>query len=201
MSAPVSGHPTSQEESAPPINPLVYRMVVQTLNIPLVLRGDYIHVLGREHIPPPGRRLVVAGAHFSAFDPFVIAKAMPEHRVQFMAKRELFMPVIGNIIRAGGSFPVDRSGNDVTALRNALRVLKAEGTLGLFPQGTRGGSEMHGGVALLAMRGRAPILPVGLNKSGHRWLVHFGPLIEARGSIKDVTAQVGAEIERLSQPL
>lgn len=204
MTAPVTGSTqpalASQEAHALPVNPFVYKLVVAALNAPLVLSGDYIHVLGRENIPAPGQKLVVAGAHVSLFDPFVIAKAMPQHKLQFMAKRELFVPVVGDIIRAGGSFPVDREHGDVSAIRTALRILKHDGTLGLFPQGTRGGTEMHGGVALIAMRGRAPILPVGINKQGHRWLVHFGPPITARGSVKEVTEKVGAEIKRLSQP-
>lgn len=203
MTAPVPGafaRPDA-EELAPPVDPFIYKLVVGALNLPLVLSGDHIHVLGREHIPPPGHKLVVAGAHVSMFDPFVIAKAMPEHKLQFMAKHELFVPIIGDIIRAGGSFPVDREHGDVTAVRTALRILKANGTLGLFPQGTRGGAQMHGGVALIAMRARAPILPVGINKQGHRWLVRFGPPMTARGSVKEVTEKVGEEIKRLSQPI
>ena len=200
MSAP-SPAAQPQEQHAPPVNPLVYRLVVVGMNLPLVLRGQYIHTLGREHVPPPGDKLVVAGAHVSALDPFIIAKAMPGHHVQFMAKKELFGPVTGQIIRAGGSFPVDRSGNDVVAVRTALRVLKDDGTLGLFPEGTRGGGQMQGGVALIALRGRAPVLPVGLRRDGRRWLVRFGPLIEPKGGIKDLTAQIGAEIIRLSAPM
>lgn len=202
---PVQAPPTqtgrAEDAHAPPVNPLVYQLVVTAMNMPRLLRGEYIHTLGREHIPPPGNKLVVAGAHVSALDPFIIARVMPGHHVQFMSKKELFMPVVGDIIRAGGSFPIDRSGNDVAAIRTALRILKEDGTLGLFPEGTRGGGRMQGGVALIALRGRAPVLPVGLRRDGKRWLVRFGPLIEPKGSIKALTAQVGEEILRLSAPL
>ncbi len=199
--AAVPTAPRSTEDlHAPPVNPLVYQLVVTVTNLPRILRGEYIHTLGREHIPPPGRKLVVAGAHVSALDPFVIAKVMPGHYVQFMSKKELFKPVIGSIIKAGGSFPVDRDSNDVAAIRTALRILKEDGTLGLFPGGTRGGEQMQGGVALIALRGRAPILPVGLRRDGKRWLVRFGPLIEPKGGVKDLTARVGEEIIRLSGP-
>ncbi|AWN24325.1 1-acyl-sn-glycerol-3-phosphate acyltransferase [Deinococcus irradiatisoli] len=197
----VQARPLTEDVHAPPVNPLVYQLVVVAMNLPLLLRGEYIHTLGREHIPPPGSKLVVAGAHVSALDPFIIAKAMPGHHVQFMSKKELFKPVIGSIIKAGGSFPVDRSSNDVVAIRTALRILKEDGTLGLFPEGTRGGGQMQGGVALLALRGRAPVLPVGLRRDGKRWLVRFGPLIDPKGGIKDLTAQIGEEITRLSAPL
>ena len=168
------GH--AEDTHAPPVNPLVYQLVVTAMNLPRLLRGEYIHTLGREHVPPPGSKLVVAGAHVSALDPFIIAKVMPGHHVQFMSKKELFKPVIGDIIRAGGSFPIDRSGNDVGAIRTALRILKEDGSLGLFPEGTRGGGQMQGGVALIALRGRAPVLPVGLRRDGRRWLCASAPL-------------------------
>ncbi|WP_241191144.1 lysophospholipid acyltransferase family protein [Deinococcus psychrotolerans] len=193
----------ADELQAPTVNPLVYQFVVLGMNLPRVLRGQYIHTLGREHIPPPGSKLIVAGAHVSSLDPFLIAKVMPGHYVQFMSKKELFGPVMGDIIRAGGSFPVDRSITDLVAIRTALRILKEDGTLGLFPEGTRGGGngQMQGGVGLLALRGKAPVLPVGLRQEGKRWLVRFGPLIEPKGGIKDLTAQIGAEISRLSGPI
>jgi 1-acyl-sn-glycerol-3-phosphate acyltransferase len=186
---------------APPINPLVYDFVLAVTRLPIILRGQYVHTLGREHIPAPGHKLVVAGAHVSSLDPFIIARSMPGHHIQFMTKKELFGPVTGAIITAGGSFPVDREGNDVAAIRTALRVLKDDGTLGLFPEGTRGGGQMQGGVGLIALRGRSPVLPVGLRRDGRRWLVRFGPVIEPSGGIKDLTARIGEEITRLSAPL
>lgn len=195
------GAKSATEVHAPHVNPAVYRFVVFSMTLPLTLRGEHIHTLGREYIPPAGTKLVVAGAHVSSLDPFIIAKVMPEHFVQFMSKKELFKPIMGDIIRAGGSFPVDRSGNDLAAIRTALRVLKEDGTLGLFPEGTRGGGQMQGGVALLALRGKAPVLPVGLRRDGKRWLVRFGPIIQPQGSIKNLTAQIGEEITRLSAPL
>ncbi|WP_293913619.1 lysophospholipid acyltransferase family protein [Deinococcus sp.] len=193
--------PAEAELHAPPINPLVYDFVLAVTKLPIVLRGQYVHTLGREHIPSPGHKLVVAGAHVSSLDPFIIARTMPGHHVQFMTKKELFGPVTGAIIRAGGSFPVDREGNDLAAIRTALRVLKDDGTLGLFPEGTRGGGQMQGGVGLIALRGRSPVLPVGLRRDGQRWLVRFGPLIEPSGGIKELTARIGEEITRLSGPL
>lgn len=186
---------------APAVNPLMYRFVVAVTYLPVLLSGMRLDVEGQEHMPPPGTPLVVASNHVSGLDPFLVARALPPGRhLQFMAKKELFLPLIGWIIRTGGSFPVDRSGNDVGAVRTALRILKMNGTVGIFPEGTRGGHELQGGVALIAAKGRAPILPAGISRQGKRWLVRFGPAISPKGGIKAVTAELGSELERLARP-
>ena len=188
------------DEAAPVVNPHMYALVVAVTYLPVLLSGMKLDVRGTEHVPPPGTPLVIAANHVSGLDPFLVARALPRGRfLQFMAKKELFLPVIGWIIRTGGSFPVDRSGNDVASIRTALRVLKENGTVGIFPEGTRGGTELHGGVALIAAKGRAPILPAGIRRDGRRWIVTFGPPISPKGGIKAVTAELGTELARLSQ--
>ena len=111
---------------------------------------------------------------------------------------ELFVPVIGGIIRAGGSFPVDRRGTDLGAVRTSLRILQGGGTLGIFPEGTRGGGEVQGGTALLALKGKAPVLPVGLRREGRRWIVEFGPPIAPAGGLGALTAEIGARLGGLA---
>lgn len=184
-------------QKAPPVNPFMYRLVMFATSIPMHLQGR-LYVEGQEHVPLSGR-VVVAGNHDTSLDPFVIAHALPkERKVQFMAKKELFRnPVLGYIIGSGGSFPVDRQGNDVGAVRTALRILEAEGMLGIFPEGTRGGTELHGGVALIALKAKAPIVPVGISKVKRRWTVRFGEPIAPQGRIKELTLIVGERIEAL----
>lgn len=187
-------------EHAPAVNPFIYHLVVWALNLPVTLSGMRLEVEGQENVPPPGTPLVVAANHMSGLDPFLVAKALPKGRfLQFMAKKELFMPIVGWFIRTGGSFPVNREGNDVGAVRTAVRVLKEKGTVGIFPQGHRGGEEMHGGVALIAAKGRAPILPVGIRREGRRWIIRFGTPLPARGGIKETTALLAHAIQELSQ--
>ena len=188
-------------ESGPRVVPIMYHLVVQSTRLPFLLRGQHTQVHGRELIPGSGR-LVIAGNHVSALDPFLIAQSLPRGRfVQFMAKKELFRGLSGRIIAAGGSFPVDRESNDLGAIRSALRILQAGGTLGIFPEGTRGGQELQGGAALLALKGKAPVTPVGLHLRGRTWVVRFGPPLEPSGSVKELTARIGAELERLSGEL
>ncbi|WP_343756410.1 lysophospholipid acyltransferase family protein [Deinococcus depolymerans] len=193
---------TAPEPAAPHVHPAVYRFVVNVTYLPVLASGMHLEVHGREHVPAPGTPLVVAANHVSGLDPFLVARALPPGRfLQFMAKKELFVPLIGDVIRAGGSFPVDRSGNDLGAVRTSLRILKVGGTVGIFPQGTRGGGELHGGAALIAAKGRAPILPAGISRDGKRWIVRFGEPISPRGGIKNVTAELGEALSALAVPV
>lgn len=198
---PIPPPPAEGAGDVPGVVPVVYHLVLAVTHLPVYLRGMRVEVHGREHVPPPGTPLVVAAKHVTGLDPFLVARALPPGRfLQFMAKKELFGPVVGPIISAGGSFPVDRETNDVGAIRTSLRILARGGTVGIFPQGTRGGQELHGGVALIAAKARAPILPVGISRQGRRWVVRFGEPMPARGGIKAVTAALGEELDRLSRP-
>ena len=85
-------------------------------------------------------------------------------RIHWMGKKELFdWPFIGWLAANGGVHPVDRSKADVEAYRLASRILAEGGALFVFPEGTRSPTgalqEARDGVALLALRSGAPIVP------------------------------------------
>ena len=85
-----------------------------------------------------------------------------------MGKAELFeIPLFGSLIRMLHAFPVKRNTADRAAIRKALSVLAEGGALGIFPEGTRSrdGNLLppEPGVALLAMKSKAPVIPVGIN--------------------------------------
>ena len=110
--------------------------------------------------------VLIAPVHFSYLDPEIVACAMPR-AIFFMAKAELFkVPVLGALIRSLDAFPVRRGEGDMEAIRKAIEVLKEGRALLMFPEGTRGnGIEMgpiSSGVAMLAKRSGAWILPVGI---------------------------------------
>jgi 1-acyl-sn-glycerol-3-phosphate acyltransferase len=189
---------SAAKTSAPRLIPFWYHLVVTVTRLPLLLTGQRVVARGLELIPPGGGLVIAGGNHTSNMDPFIIAQVLPTgRRVQFMAKKELFIGPIGWLIKGGGSFPVDRSKNDLGAIRNALRVLQAGGTLGIFPEGTRGGQELQGGTALLALKGKSPITPVWLRLQGKTWIARFGEPIAASGSVKDLTERLGAAFEEL----
>lgn len=121
-----------------------------------------IRVRGAEHVPQDGPVILCAN-HESLTDPVAIVCAL-QRPVRFMAKKELFAILgLGPLLRALGAFPVDRGGGDLSAVRSALDILKEGNAFGIFPQGSRswkGGGAFKSGVALIALRSKAPVVPV-----------------------------------------
>ena len=125
-----------------------------------------ITVVNRENEPSEGGYVVVSN-HVSATDPIMICYAFKKHQVHFMAKKELFkIPIISGFLRMLGAFPIDRAGNDVGAIRNAVSIVEDGRCLGVFPQGHRYPGEdprktkTKNGAVLIASRTCAPIVPV-----------------------------------------
>jgi 1-acyl-sn-glycerol-3-phosphate acyltransferase len=132
-----------------------------------LLFGLTVH--GAERVPEKGP-LIVASNHHQYADPVLVCMAVPR-RMQWMAKKEVFVTPFDRFFYFIGSFPVDRRKGDRAALRAALRFLSEGWVLGIFPEGGRrkqdavGQDSPKGGVAMLAARGAAPILPVFVGKA------------------------------------
>jgi 1-acyl-sn-glycerol-3-phosphate acyltransferase len=128
-----------------------------------------IRVEGLENVPGSGPLIVVAN-HMSNADPPLVhgyltpALGRPMH---ILAKESLFVGPIGVFLRSQGITPVKAGGSDIEAYRTASAVLDAGNVLTVFPEGTRSHTGRLGqpkpGVAMLATRTRAPILPVGIS--------------------------------------
>jgi 1-acyl-sn-glycerol-3-phosphate acyltransferase len=129
-----------------------------------------------DEIPRDGP-LIIAANHASNLDAVVLGSwLMPKlgRRIHWLGKKELFdWPIVGWIAAHGGVHPVDRSGADVEAFRLAKRILDEGQVLFVFPEGTRSADgalhEGRDGVAVLALRTGAPILPVGIGGSSGVW--------------------------------
>ena len=142
---------------------LVYGTANVLLKGALRIFGDW-KVEGRECVPPKGPLIIVSN-HQSNMDPPILAVSIPR-RINFMAKRGLFHnPVVSRFLRAYGAFPINPSGNDLAAIQRSLRLLSRDAALVVFPEGTRRPGAMRKaipGIALIALRSGAPILPVGI---------------------------------------
>ncbi len=138
-------------------------------------------VSGREHVPTSGPLLVVAN-HLGWYDPILLAVVLPR-RVWFFAKVEVFRwPIVGWLCRLTGQIPVHRGEGDRGALEQALAYLREGKAVLVFPEGTVERQEQmiaaHTGVAMLAMRSGATILPIAhmgtrrVLRSLRAWLPH-----------------------------
>ena len=121
-------------------------------------------VAGREHVPQGGA--VLCGNHNNAVDPILIALALPpDAGLRFMAKKELFQnPLLSKLFSALGAFPVNRQGNDLAAMKTAVKCLQDGDKLVLFPEGTRvdeeGQVSAKSGAVMFATRTNVPMIPV-----------------------------------------
>ncbi len=117
--------------------------------------------------------LLITPYHVSYLDPEIVACAMPR-ALYFMAKEELFhKPILGALIRSLDAFPVRRGENDTEAIRKAIDALKSGKAVLVFPEGTRGDGKIMGsispGIAMLAKRTNAQVLPVGIAGTHLAW--------------------------------
>ena len=109
--------------------------------------------------------MIVIGNHQSWLDPVVMGFAIKKHQVTFMGKKELATNgLIRGILKEAGVILVDRHNTDMEAMRACMKALRGGEILGIFPEGTRHHEgvmrEMETGVAMIALRSGAPLIPV-----------------------------------------
>jgi 1-acyl-sn-glycerol-3-phosphate acyltransferase len=137
-----------------------------------LLFGYTLH--GGDRVPSEGP-MIVASNHSQYADPVLVCVAVPR-RLQWMAKKQLFVFPFRKFFEFIGSFPVDREGGGRGAIRAALAFLAEGWALGIFPEGTHRGAsrEAKSGVVVLAVRSGASVLPVHVGRLP-------GPLSRLRG--------------------
>ena len=149
----------------------------------LRLFADY-KVEGKENVPPMGPLIVVAN-HQSNLDPPLLGASLPR-RIWFLAKDGIFQGrIVKWFLRSYGAFPLDRLGSDLRAYRWALHKLENDQVLVLFPEGTRSKGSMNKalpGVARLALKTGAPLLPVGIVGTEH--MGHWMRVVNPSGKIR-----------------
>jgi len=93
-------------------------------------------IIGKENIPKDGSILIV-GNHKHLYDQCLTVVAT-KRGIHYMAKREYFdNKKVAWFFKGTGCISVDRSTKDDKAVELALSVLKDNGAIGLFPEGTR----------------------------------------------------------------
>jgi 1-acyl-sn-glycerol-3-phosphate acyltransferase len=119
---------------------------------------------GPAPLPAAGPAIVIAN-HKSHADAALLLAACGRP-LCFLQARERHETFLRPLFRLSGCIPVSRGRPDFSALRAALACLKGGGAVCLFPEGEISpagqGRIARGkpGVALLALRSRAPVFPV-----------------------------------------
>ena len=125
-----------------------------------------IRVEGLENVPKEGPVLLCPN-HSSNWDPILLICALGrEVNLRIMGKNQLFkIPILRSFLRKMGVFPVDRGHSDIGAVKNSIQTLKDGAMLMVFPEGTRVRGKKNtvrpkGGIAMIAIRSGAKLLPV-----------------------------------------
>jgi 1-acyl-sn-glycerol-3-phosphate acyltransferase len=178
--------PTAQPKERDPIleaamnldndQTMLVRMIALVARIGSRAFAD-VDVQGLDHLPRRGP-VILAVNHISNADPVVvgawITDALKRRRIHWLGKRELFAwPVLGWVAAHGGIHPVDRDAADIEAFRLATKILENGYVLLVFPEGTRSPTgELQAakdGVAMLALRTGAQVVPIGVSNTDAVW--------------------------------
>lgn len=137
-------------------------------------------IIGLENIPKEGP-LIFVGNHKSYLDaPLIIATAKRDMR--FLGKEELKENLFFRFLAwTFDVIAVKRDNSDVGPIKESLKVLKNNGNIGLFPEGTRHGLEKgektKDGAAFFAVRSGAKVIPCGIKggeKGNRKVIITYG---------------------------
>lgn len=156
---------------------LIYSTIVKVLYRPTVI--------GLENIPEDGP-VIFAGNHRHAFDP-VVVMTHTKRFVHYMAKESLFKGIHGFLFKQIGLIKVYRTRNNPIAVVEAEEILKNNGTVGIFPEGTRNRSDekllrfRHGAVAI-AKQANSKIVPFAIKGEykifSNKLIIEFGKPVD-----------------------
>jgi 1-acyl-sn-glycerol-3-phosphate acyltransferase len=170
-------------------------------------------VYDADRVPLNGA-VIVASNHISLADPPVVGSAIPRE-MYYLGKKELFDNILlGAIVGAYNTIPVNRDRPDRAALRRISELLEDGHAVLMFPEGTRGPGDrlLPGKIGLgkLAMDAGVDIVPAHVSSSNclvktlrrkRHLTVRFGPPIDAawiqrQGRGKKAYRQVVDEVMR-----
>ena len=132
-----------------------------------------LRIEGAEHVPDTGAAIIVA-PHRSWLDPPLIAGAC-RRTVEFLILDSVYHTRWARwFYRWMRAIPVSPDGSaSLRALREASRRLNSGGVIGIFPEGRvfpdAQPGEFRRGVALLALRNSAPVVPIQISGSSRAW--------------------------------
>jgi 1-acyl-sn-glycerol-3-phosphate acyltransferase len=185
-------------------------------------------VTGLEHVPATGP-VIIAANHISFADE-IFTPLTARRQVHYLAKAEYFTSpgikgaAMAKLFGGLGLVPVDREATHAAAasVQVCVDVLHRGLAFGIYPEGTRSPDgrlyKFRTGVARIALRTGAPVLPVGLigtdkvqPEGRRRWHftqpeIHYGTPLDFSGRAEDerssrVLREVTETIRRAVQEL
>lgn len=109
--------------------------------------------------------LIIIGNHYAVLD-VCFPLYVTDKPIHFMAKSQLFKRGFMKwFTKKCQCVEAKRDGSDVQAIKDSMRILKNEGVIALFPEGTRNRSygellPFHSGAAALSIKTKTPIVPI-----------------------------------------
>lgn len=160
-------------------------------------------VEGLEYIPESGPGIIMYN-HIAFIDPVAVLSILHRNAVPLAKTEAMDIPFFGIFARLWGSIPIRRGEVDRDALDSILDVLKQGELILLAPEGTRNPvlQEAKDGIAFLAMRSGATIIPVALEGTEgfptlnrKRWItpgiqIRFGPPFRFKKKAGRVTREM-----------
>jgi len=149
---------------------LFYKITQQSLKAFFRLLYDHEVILLDK--TPLAQGAIIASNHASFFDPPLMAASYPEE-VAFFARSTLFTnPFFKLLISKLNAHPVGK-GSDLTSLKLACKLIEEGKKILIFPEGTRSHdgelSPFKRGIAMLAQRTKAPIIPAYIHGTFDIW--------------------------------
>ena len=127
-----------------------------------------IKVTGAQNIPTEGG-IIMCANHTAYSDTIVLAIACPR-QLHFLAKHELWkLKGLTWIFDGLGAIPINRQNPGMDSFKRSVQALKDGRAIAIFMQGGRrqelDQSDAKAGVALFAVKGRAPVVPVNISST------------------------------------
>ena len=173
-----------------------------------VLFNLYYHpkIINKEVIPKDGPILIV-GNHKHVYDQCLTIMAT-KRVIHYMAKKEYFEGRLAWFFKFVGCIPVNRQIKDTAATEQALEILKNNGAIGLFPEGTRNKTKdifllpFKFGTVSMAKKTNATIIPFGLTGDykfrSKNLVVRYGtPFKVGNMSLEEANDKLYHEVEKL----
>ncbi len=162
-------------------------------------------IIGAEKIPKESS-IIIAGNHKHVYDQCLTIMAT-KRVIHYMAKKEYFEGALAPFFRLVGCIPVDRTKRDSSSAKSALKVLKKDGAIGIFPEGTRNKTDafmlpFKQGTVRMADKTDSYIVPFGLTGDykfrSKNLTVRYGePFKVGDMTIEEANQKLHDEVERL----